>query len=318
MKAIVLRAGEPGRDFQAMAGLFALEGDELATEAEIVKALETDGERIIQKAAVDAAGELLGFYWLYHSKLAAGRVFVSLIVKLEARRQGVGGALFADLEQVLAGTGAKSLRADVKDSCPECRAFAEQRGFGELSHLVEFRLDLEKFDDAPYRGLIESLTGDGFEFTSLEALGNTEEMQRRLFELNQANVIDTMGSEGEPSWKDFDDFRQRVCSAAWYIPAGQMVVIDTATGKWAVMSAITRFEGQDYAYSLFTGVDRAYRGRQLGLAVKAAALGYAREVLRVKEVRTHHLMKNWPILAIDRDMGYVALEGVYKLEKRLV
>ena len=60
MKAIVLRAGEPGRDFQAMAGLLALEGDELATEAEVVKELETDGERIIQKAAVDEAGELLG------------------------------------------------------------------------------------------------------------------------------------------------------------------------------------------------------------------------------------------------------------------
>ena len=48
-----------------------------------------------------------------------------------------------------------------------------------------------------------------------------------------------------------------------------------------------------------------------------AALGYARKVLGVKEVRTHHLMKNWPILAIDRALGYVALEGVYKMEKRL-
>lgn len=317
MKAFVLRVGEAGRDFEAMAGLFALEGDELATEAEIVKELETDGDRIIQRAAVDAAGEVLGFYWLYHSKLVAGRVFVNLIVKPEARRQGVGGALYADLERAVTGWQARSLRAEVKDSCPECRAFAERRGFGELSHLVEFRLDLEKFDSAPYAALIARLEGEGFEFTSMEALGNSEEMQRRLFALNQANVIDTMGSEGEPSWQDFEDFQRRVCGAAWYRPAGQKVVIDTASGKWAAMSAITRFEGQDFAYNLFTGVDRAYRGRGLGRAVKAAVLGYARQALGVREVRTHHLMKNLPMLAVDQALGYAAGEGVYKMEKKL-
>lgn len=62
MQEIVLRPGEPGRDFQTMAALFATEGDDLASEAEILKELETDGDRIVQKAAIDAAGELLGFY----------------------------------------------------------------------------------------------------------------------------------------------------------------------------------------------------------------------------------------------------------------
>lgn len=59
-----------GRDFPTWGQyqvLFALEGDELATEAEIVKELEADGDRIIQQAVVDEAGELVGCYWLYHT-----------------------------------------------------------------------------------------------------------------------------------------------------------------------------------------------------------------------------------------------------------
>lgn len=317
MKAIVLRPGEPGRDFQAMAALFATEGDELTTELEIVKELETDGDRIIQKAALDEAGELLGFYWLYASKLVEGRGYATLIVKPEQRRQGVGGRLFADLEQAAAGAHMIALRVDVKDTCPECRMFAMKRGFQELSHQVEFCLDLDSFDDRPYEKLIEQLKGEGFEFTSMAALGNTEEMQRKLYELNNAAVIDTQGAQGEPAWKDFEDFQRSVCQAEWYRPEGQLVVIDSATGIWAAMSAITRFEGQDFAYNLFTGVERAYRGRKLGQAVKVTALRYAREALGVHSVHTHHNTKNPPMLAIDRKLGYVELAGVYKMEKRL-
>ena len=39
-------------------------------------------------------------------------MFLTLIVKPEQRRQGVGGALFANLEQALPGTQARSLRAE--------------------------------------------------------------------------------------------------------------------------------------------------------------------------------------------------------------
>ena len=88
------------------------------------------------------------------------------------------------------------------------------------------------------------------------------------------------------------------------------------------MSAITRIQdatgrGGDYAYNLFTGVDRAYRGRKLAQAVKVLALRYARDVLRVDTVRTHHNAKNAPMIAIDRKLGYVQQPGTYLMEKTL-
>jgi RimJ/RimL family protein N-acetyltransferase len=96
-----------------------------------------------------------------------------------------------------------------------------------------------------------------------------------------------------------------------------MVVIDSLSGDWAAMSAITRFQGADYAYNLFTGVDERYRGRRLGTAVKVLALRYARDVLDAREARTHHNAGNLPILAIDRVLGYTLGRGKYTMQKIL-
>jgi hypothetical protein len=51
---------------------------------------------------------------------------------------------------------------------------------------------------------------------------------------------------------------------------------------------LTRQADIDYAYNLFTGVDKRYRGRKLAQAVKVLALRYARDVLKADIVRTHH------------------------------
>ena len=150
----------------------------------------------------------------------------------------------------------------------------------------------------------------------MEALGNTEEAQRKLYTLNDTTAMDTPGSEGRHHpWLSFEDFRQKVCGADWYKPAGQMVVIDSTSGTWAAMSAITRFEGAEYAYNLFTGVDRCYRGRKLAQSVKVLALGFARDVLKVNSVRTHHHQKNEPMIAIDRKLGYAQIPGYYTMVK---
>ena len=97
-----------------------------------------------------------------------------------------------------------------------------------------------------------------------------------------------------------------------------MVAIDTSTGTWAAMSAITVMKGCDYAYNLHTGVDRRYRGRKLGQAVKSLALCYARDQLGVDKVRTNHNADNAPMIAIDRKLGYVQIPGTCRMEKTLI
>ena len=317
MKTVRLRPAEPERDFGQLVDWFAILEGVRTAESELKDYYERAKERILQRMAEEEPGAPVGFYWAERDRVEAGRFHVSLFVTPERRGQGVGRRLYEEMEEEARAAGARRLRVSVWDNCPQDRAFAERRGFAEQRHRLAMALDLEAFDDRPYDEVIARLKGEGFLFTSMEELGNTEEAQRKLYVLNETTGMEIPGADGERSWASFEDFQQSVCRADWYRPGGQKVVIDMTSGAWVAMSAITRFEGSEEAYNLHTGVDRLYRGRKLGQAVRVAALRYAREALKVRSVRTHHNAQNLPIIAISRKMGYVPMPGIYMMEKTL-
>jgi L-amino acid N-acyltransferase YncA/RimJ/RimL family protein N-acetyltransferase len=318
MKTVYLRPSEPERDFGQIAALISSLETELTTENGLKEYYEEQKEQSLRMmVAEDAQGELLGFHWAIASTIEEGRVYFYLMVRPEQRGQGVGSRLYQDLTQAAEESQAKKLRVNIRDDCPDSRLYAERRGFTEWLHQIAMALDLAVFDDRPYEEVIARLEAEGFRFTTMEALGNTEEAQRKLFILNDTTSITELGGDGEHSWVSFEDFQKRVCQSDWYRPGGQIVAIDTATGTWVAMSAITRFEGNDYAYNLFTGVDMRYRGRKLGQGVKVLALRYARDVLKVNLVRTHHNTLNLPMIAIDRKFGYSQMPGTFLMEKNL-
>jgi len=312
-----LRPGEPERDFGQLAAWFSTLEDEQSTEHSLKEWYEKQRERIIQIVAEKEQGGLLGFYWATRDRSEATLATFYLFVKPEQRGQGVGRRLYEELVRALKEAQVKRLRVSIWETCTEGLAFAERRGFVERRHLIAMALNLDAFDDRPYDEIIARLKGEGFRFTSMQELGNTEEAQRKLYVLNDTTSSETPGTDDEHSWGSFEDFQKSVCQSDWYSPDGQMVVIDTATDAWVAMSAITRLEGNDYAYNLFTGVDKLYRGRKLAQAVKVLALRYARNVLQAHTVRTHHNIKNAPMIAIDRKFGYVQMPGFYLLEKIL-
>ncbi len=271
MRKINLRPVDPERDFIQLAAWFSLLEEQPSTEASLRAFYEKAKERSVQRVAENEDGDLLGFCWATRSPADPGRYTIDLFVAPEMRRQGIGSRLYAEIERLLPTLIEKAdpieapvlLLTSVWDTCPECLQFALQRGFSERSREMAMSLDLDSLDDQPYDALIERLKGEGFRFTNMAELGNTEEMQRKLYLLNETAASQTPGTDGSPAWGSFEAFQQGVCQTAWYHPEAQFVVIDTASGDWAAMSATTRFEGTDYAYNLFTGVDSRYRGRKL-------------------------------------------------------
>ncbi len=317
-KNITLRPVEPERDFGQLAALFSSEQDEPTSEAGLKVDYQEHKERIIRLVvAEDEQGELLGFNWATRNRLDQNQAHFYIIIKPEQRGQGAGQRLYDDVEQAAKAAQIKQLRISIRDNCLECQAFANRRGFTERSHTIRMALDLNAFDDGPYNKTIARLQSEGFQFTSMHVLGNTEEAQCKLYALNDMTDIETPGSDGNHAWLSFDDFQKKVCLADWYRPDGQMVAIDTATGDWAGLSAITRFDGNDYAYNLHTGVDKRYRGRKLGQSLKVLALRYAREILQVKTVQTTHNILNAPMIAIDQKFGYTQIPGTFLMEKVL-
>lgn len=315
MKNIILRPAQPGNDFKQLAIWFSILEDETNTESGLKEYFEKNKKNIFHMIAEDNHGELIGFYWALRSHLQESLATFFLFVKPEERGHGVGNFLYGNLEMAMALANIKRLRVNIWDNSPRDRAFAERRGFTERSHAMKMELNLDTFNDRAYDAIIDKLQSEGFKFTSMAELGNTEDAQRKLYLLNETTGMETLGSDGSASWASFEDFQQSVCNADWYRPDGQMVVIYTNTGDWAAMSAISRFD--DYAYNLHTGVDKRYRGRKLAQAVKVMALRYARDILKVHKVHTHHNTKNLPMIVIDLKFGYVQLPGTFLMEKTL-
>ncbi len=309
---------DPDNDFSELARLFTVEMEDPTTEKGLREDYEKHKDRILcLKIAHSEQGQVQGFNWLTRDRNDGQRAYFYVVVSPEHRRQGIGSQLFQEIEKVSIASTIRELRATFPDTLPEARAFAEKRGFTLIAHSIGMQLELEQLDLQPYLDLAAELETEGFQFTSMDALGNTEADQQKLYLLNDLTSSQTMGSEGEHSWSSFEDFQQSVCQADWYKPAGQMIVIEKSTGKWVAMSAITRFEGQEEAYNLFTGVDEAFRGRKLAQAVKARALLFAKDVLEVKKVRTNHNALNEPMIAIDRKFGYVQSPGELYMRKYL-
>ncbi len=70
------------------------------------------------------------------------------------------------------------------------------------------------------------------------------------------------------------------------------------------------------AYNATTWVIRAYRGKNIGLALKILAARYARQC-GARQVVTDNDSLNVPILAINSKMGYQPQPGKYLLVRML-
>jgi mycothiol synthase len=319
LKQVALQPADPGHYFADVAALMNTHETEPNTAATLTewyhKQLE-DGVRFT--VAVSAQGKVLGFNGIYRDNLNIEQHYgIYMVVEQDLWGQGLGSLLYNDILSHAAVLGARTLKARVRDSCAEGIHFATRCGFVEKKHSIEMVLDLKIWEDQQDELILHALEGQGFSFTNMAEIGDTQEARRKLFALNNRAAATDPGSDGVPPWASFEEFDRDVCSSYWYHPAGQIIAIDTATGDWVAMSAITVFEGADHAYNLFTGTDVHYRGRKLAQAVKTLALGKAL-TFGVDKVRTSHNSENVVMIAIDTRLGYVRTPGVIVMEKSIL
>lgn len=316
MKTLTIRPADPQQDFEQIAEWFSVLEDEPSSKSSLIDYYEKNADRILQKVAEDETGQLVGFCWIVHLQLKPETAFIHLYVKPEERGKGIGRQLYKDLIKATENSQLRQLLVIVSDAYPECKTFAQQRGFIEKRHEFKMVLDLATFEDQPYDELLTKLRGEGFRFTSMEELGDTEEARHKLYTLNTTTDMETLGSSGRPAWDTFDEFQNSVCRSEWYKPSGQIVAIDTTTGAWVAMCAITRLDWHhQHANILYTGVDAQYRGRKLAQAVKVIALRYAKDILKANVVYTDNNAQNVPMIAINRKLGYTMLPGTFTMEK---
>jgi GNAT superfamily N-acetyltransferase len=234
--------------------------------------------------------------------------WISTVVVPDRRRRGLGAQL-ADAALAFAREqGATRLAAEVRDNAAEGLRFAERYGFRRDRHIFESRLHLADFDEQRFAGAVERAESEGIRFLSLADLGDTDEVRRKLYDINATLARDVPGHDGD--FMPFEQFQKTVCSASWYRPDGEIIAVIGDT--WVGMAAVGYFTNTNSMYNMFTGVYSAWRGRGIALALKLLAIACARHY-GATYISTNNDSENAPMLAINRRLGYQAEPGYYRM-----
>ncbi|MEW5870961.1 MAG: GNAT family N-acetyltransferase [Chloroflexota bacterium] len=269
--------------------------------------------RMVAASSGDPGAPVAGYSVVTHEPwFSEGHFYVWVAVEAAWQRQGIGAALYADALDFLREQESTNLKTQVRDDSPASLHFAQERGFAVDHHLFESTLDLTGFDESRFQEDLLACEDAGLRIFSLADVGDTRDARRRLHALNYETVLDIPGQDG--AWMSFEEFEQRVCSADWFNPQGQLLA---ALGEtWVGLSAVQLLPQSQAAYNLITGVLSAYRGRKIAQALKLAAIRYARRN-GARCLRTHNDSLNAPMLAVNRKLGYVPQPGQYVLRQIL-
>jgi GNAT superfamily N-acetyltransferase len=220
------------------------------------------------------------------------RVFVIVTVLAGQRRRGVGSALYHAISAWAAGRGLSALEVAVLDDDPESLAFAGRRGFVEERR--ELGLVLRLAEIAPP----DVEPPDGVEIVTW---ADRPELARGMYEVALEAEPDIPGFEDEEV-EPFDDWLAHDMQGSGDRPEATFVAIagEEVVGyaKFSLTAAQPTIAHHD-----LSAVKRAWRGRGVARALKAAQISWAL-ANGYTELRTRNEVRNEPIRRLNARFGY--------------
>jgi GNAT superfamily N-acetyltransferase len=220
------------------------------------------------------------------------RVFTIVTVLAEQRRRGVGSALYEAISAWTAERGLNELEVPVLDNDPESLAFAQQRGFVEERHEVGVVLHLGEMA-APK---IEPPGG-----VEIVTWAERPELAGGMYEVTIEALPDIPGFEDD-AIEPFDDWLAHDMQRSGDRPEATFIAL---AGEEVVGYAKFSLAGAQptIAYHDLSAVKRAWRGRGVARALKAAQINWAL-TNGYKELRTRNEVRNEPIRHLNARLGY--------------
>lgn len=304
-------------DFARVAELISATQPDAVTEANVLEWERRVLEGQIRRRTVAAvgSGQAVGYSVVQHSRsMGEGRFYLWLTVDSAWRRRGIGAQLYDNALAFAIEHGAVLLESEVREDDAGGVGFARQHGFAVNRHIFESIIDLAAFDESRFAGLVEAVQAGGIRFLSLADVDMDPGYFRQLYEVNYRAVLDDPASTG--NWVSFEEFDRTLRAASWFDPRGQIMALDATTGAVVGLAAVGYTASANRAVNMITGVERAYRGRKIALALKLLAIRYANEK-GASCIVTDNDSQNAPMLAINRKLGYVPRPGIFRLIRQL-
>lgn len=225
------------------------------------------------------------------------RITVFVTVPPGNRRRGAGTALYEALSDWARERGIELMVAVVADDDPESLAFAERRGFVEERREKGVALDLTAIDPPavmPPEGV------------AIVSWAERPELARGMYEVSVEASPDVPGYEEEVH-EPFAEWLEHDMSGPSDRPEATFVAVagDEVVG-YAKLSLSTARPA--HAYHDLTAVRRAWRGRGVARALKAAQIAWAK-ANGYEQLRTQNDERNEPIRRLNAEFGYTPAIG---------
>jgi len=207
----------------------------------------------------------------------------------DARRQGVGSAVLAEISSRAREFGKDSLQGEVKESDTESRAFLEHRGFAQVGAEKALVLELDGLEPpevAPPAGV--------------RIVSRVEEPGR----LDGMYVVAAQADEdipGSTGVQTFDEWRPQEIDKPAKLPEFFFLAL---AGEEVVGYAGLHVSGEECFHGL-TATRRDWRRRGVASALKRAEIAAAVRSGRFKRLLTESEERNEPMRRLNEKLGFV-------------
>jgi mycothiol synthase len=222
------------------------------------------------------------------------------------RRRGTGGRLLAALREEAATRGKSALHVPVREDRADAMAFLARRGFSEHERSKAVRLDLGGLapPDAPLP--------PGVILTSIAA---RPDLARSAYAAAIEAYPDVPGGDVAMTAGSFEEWR--AFEIDWPGVPQEAFIIAVAADEVVAYASVVPAPRRPVGYHTMTLVRPAWRGRGLGLALKAAQIRWAIGA-GLEALETENDVDNAPMRAINARLGYRPLPDVVTLRGPVV
>jgi GNAT superfamily N-acetyltransferase len=220
------------------------------------------------------------------------RVFTIVTVLAEQRRRGAGSALYGAISAWTAARRLSELEVPVLDNDPKSLAFAQRRGFVEERREVGVVLHLAEIATPE----IEPPNG-----VEIVTWAERPELARGIYEVALEALPDIPGFEDDDI-EPFDDWLAHDMQGSGDRPEATFVALAGEEVVGYAKFSLTAAQ-PTVAHHDLSAVKRAWRGRGVARALKAAQINWAL-ANGYKELHTRNEERNEPIRRLNARFGY--------------
>lgn len=231
----------------------------------------------------------------WHSPEGVARGEVRVVA--DARGSGVGSALLGELSSWARGLGYAELTGPVQEEDPASLAWAARRGFVEVGRNSLLVLDLSA---------IEAPRVDPPDGVEIATWADRPGAERAMYDVAREAYPDVPG-EDDAIVAPFEEWLSMDMQGAGDKPEATFLAL--ADGEVVAYAKLSLSRARPaVAMHDMTGVRRAWRGRGLARALKAAEIAWAKEA-GYERLETQNEERNEPIRRLNERFGYVVTPG---------